>query len=75
MYHSIMDNVGPLGLLIWLPLTLLLVFEVVMIIDAIKNKKLSDTEKVLWIVCIVLFNPIATLVYYFIASRRRLDRH
>lgn len=44
-----------------------LVFEVFMFIDAIKNPRLSDTEKILWCAGMILIHPIIAIVYYFVA--------
>lgn len=46
-------------------------FEVWMIIDAYKNKKLSDTAKALWIIGILLFHPVIAIVYYFTTSTKK----
>jgi prolipoprotein diacylglyceryltransferase len=35
-----------------------------------KNKKLSTTAKVIWIVCAVPFSIITAIVYYFIGRRK-----
>ena len=70
-----MDNVGfQGGLIVWLVWLLTLgifVFEIFMIIDAIKNKKLSDSAKALWIVGIIVLNPVGVLAYYFVAYSKR----
>ena len=35
-----------------------------------KNKKLSTTAKVIWIVCAVFFSIITAIVYYFIGRKK-----
>lgn len=51
----------------------ILVFEVLMFVDVIQNKKLTDNERALWAIGMVLVHPIVAIVYYFIA-RSKLDR-
>ncbi len=35
-----------------------------------KNKKLSTTAKIVWIVCALLFSIITAIVYYFIGRKK-----
>jgi hypothetical protein len=49
---------------------LILWFEVVMFLDVLKNKKLSDNEKILWVLGMFLLHPIIAIVYYFTAHSR-----
>jgi len=51
---------------------LALVFEVWMFLDVLKNKKLTDTEKILWVLGMFLLHPIIAIVYFFVA-RSSLD--
>ncbi len=51
----------------------ILVFEVVMFIDAIQNKRLTDSEKWLWCIGMVMIPPFVSFFYYFIA-RSALDK-
>jgi hypothetical protein len=60
-------------LLILLGILLLLgifAFEVLMFLDVLKNKKLSDTEKIIWAFGMLLFHPVIAIVYYFVAHSR-----
>ena len=41
-------------------------FWIWMLVDAIQNKGLSDSEKVGWVVAIALLHIIAALLYFFI---------
>ena len=63
--------VGALGLLIFLiggALALLAtVFWIWMLIHAITNKGLSDTEKVLWVLVIFFLHFLGALIYFFVA--------
>ncbi|MFC1666102.1 PLDc N-terminal domain-containing protein [Nanoarchaeota archaeon] len=36
----------------------------------VKNKGLSQTAKVIWIICAVLFGVITAIVYYFIGKKK-----
>lgn len=49
---------------------LLLWFEVAMFLDVLKNRKLSDNEKLLWVIGMFLLHPIIAIVYYFTAHSR-----
>jgi len=33
------------------------------------NKKLSDTSKLIWIICAVIFSIITAIVYYFVEKK------
>ncbi len=43
------------------------VFEIIMFVDAIRNPRLTDTEKILWCLGMFLIHPIVAIVYYFVA--------
>jgi uncharacterized membrane protein YhaH (DUF805 family) len=45
----------------------LLVFEIMMFVDAIQNKRLTDTEKWLWCIAMICLFPLVAVFYYFIA--------
>ena len=36
----------------------------------VKNKGLSSTDKLIWIICAVFFNIITAIVYYFIGYKK-----
>ncbi|HOX55548.1 MAG TPA: PLD nuclease N-terminal domain-containing protein [Candidatus Paceibacterota bacterium] len=42
------------------------VFWVWMLIHAIKNKGLSDTEKIVWVLVILFVHVIGALIYFFV---------
>ncbi|GCE45783.1 phospholipase D-like protein [Thermosporothrix hazakensis] len=44
---------------------LLVVFWIWMLVDCLKNRGISDTMKLLWVVLMILFSPIASFVYFF----------
>ena len=41
-----------------------------MLIDALKNKKLSDNEKLLWVLVLVFTHFIGALIYFFVGRQR-----
>jgi hypothetical protein len=49
---------------------LVLAFEVWMLIDAIKNKQLTTSQKVWWIIGMFLLHPFVAIVYYFMYKLR-----
>jgi hypothetical protein len=56
-----------LALMIILPMVLLLTaFWIWMLVDAIQNKGITDGEKVGWVLAIVFFHLIGSLLYLFI---------
>lgn len=49
----------------------ILAFEVWMFVDAIRNPRLTDIERVLWCVGMLLIHPFVALAYYFIEHTNR----
>jgi hypothetical protein len=45
------------------------VFELMMLIDAIKNPRLTTNNRILWIVGMLLVHPFVAIVYYFVERR------
>jgi hypothetical protein len=45
-------------------LILILIFEVSMIISAIKNKNITENTRTLWIVGMLLIHPFVAIAYY-----------
>jgi len=61
-----------LAMLLAVPLILfLLVFWIWMLVSAIQNKGLSDGEKTGWVLGIVFFHIIGSLLYLFIGRPKR----
>jgi uncharacterized RDD family membrane protein YckC len=56
--------------LLGLIIVAVLAFEVLMFLDALKNPKLNDTEKLIWVLGMLLLHPIIAIVYYFVAHSR-----
>lgn len=52
-------------------LLVILAFEIWMFVDAIRNSKLSDNEKLLWCIGMIFFHPVIAIVYYFVAYSAR----
>lgn len=66
----------------WLPLLVIIVILLVwvwMLIDCITNKRLSTSEKILWLLVILFAQPIGGFIYLFIGrllvsnSRRKQE--
>lgn len=55
-----------MGLIVALVIVIIFVFEVWMFIDAIKNPRLTDTERLLWCLGMLFIHPIVAIVYYFL---------
>jgi hypothetical protein len=65
---GIVHGIGALlALMIILPVALLMTaFWIWMLVDAIQNKGITDGEKVGWVLAIVFFHLIGSLLYLFI---------
>jgi hypothetical protein len=50
----------------------LVAFWIWMLVDAIQNKGLSDGEKVGWVLAIVFFHFLGSLLYFFLGRTKRL---
>lgn len=46
------------------------VFWILMIIDCVKRRFKSDTEKIVWIIVIIFAGIIGALIYYFVEKRK-----
>lgn len=62
---------GLLLVLIVAAVLAILAFEIWMFLDVLKNQKLTDTEKLLWVLGMILLHPFVAMVYYFVASSKR----
>jgi uncharacterized RDD family membrane protein YckC len=67
--------VGVFGILLILTMVLVavaaFVFWIWMLIDALRNKGLSDTEKLVWVLVIVFLHFLGALIYFFVARSKR----
>ncbi|MCX6749545.1 MAG: PLDc N-terminal domain-containing protein [Candidatus Pacearchaeota archaeon] len=46
------------------------VFWIMMLIDSIKRKFKNDTEKIVWVLVIILTGILGAIIYYFVAKRK-----
>lgn len=53
--------------------TIIVIFEIWMFIDALKNKKLTDSERPLWLVGMLCIHPFVAIAYYFVARTNKTD--
>ena len=49
----------------------ILIFEVVMFIDVIVNKNITDQARILWIIGMILLHPFVAIAYYFTDHKKR----
>jgi len=49
---------------------LVTIFWIWMLVDCIKNSSLSDTEKIIWVLVILLLNGLGALIYFFAARKK-----
>ena len=62
-----LNIIGLLALLVGLAFVLAcFVFWLWMLIHAIKNKGLSDTEKIIWVLVILFVHVLGALIYFFV---------
>jgi len=55
------------AMLFFVPLALLaMVFWIWMLVHAITNRGLTDTEKIIWVLVIVFVHFIGALIYFFV---------
>ncbi len=73
MIHVAFGGMAMLLMLFFLlPLALLLtVFWIWMLVDAVQNKGLSDGEKTGWVLAIVFFHFIGSLLYFCIGRPKK----
>jgi len=50
----------------------ILAFEVWMFVDALRNPRLSDSEKLLWCLGMLFIHPFVAIVYYFVARQPKV---
>jgi hypothetical protein len=48
------------------------IFEIVMFIDAILNKNISDEARILWVIGMLLIHPFVAIAYFFTDHKKRL---
>lgn len=57
--------------LFYLVLALILAFEIWMFVDAIRNPRLSDAQKLLWCLGMLLIHPFVAIFYYLLEYSKR----
>ncbi|HEY2880902.1 MAG TPA: PLDc N-terminal domain-containing protein [Pirellulales bacterium] len=65
MFHPIELFFG-LGIFAWILSLLYIVFWVWMLIDCLQNRRLSDMEKLVWVLVLLFLHVIGPLLYFFI---------
>ena len=57
---------GALSTIIWIAAAVWVIYDIV------KNQTVKkDTEKIIWIVCALLFSVITAIVYYFVIKNKK----
>ena len=64
---AILGLSGTLGTIIWIEAVICAIWVIYDVLA--KNKKLKDTEKLVWIICAVLFSIITAIVYWIIKKK------
>jgi hypothetical protein len=54
-----------LGVILVIFLLVIFIFEIVMIVNAIQNKYITQNAKILWIIGMLLIHPFVAIAYYF----------
>ena len=57
--------VAPLATIFLLGIFALFAFEVWMIVNAIQNKHITDTARILWVIGMLTIHPVIAIVYFF----------
>lgn len=60
----------PIFALVAIVAVALLAFEILMIVNAIRNVKLSASAKAWWVVGMFLVHPFVAIAYYFVEYKR-----
>jgi hypothetical protein len=47
------------------------VFWICMLISVIQNKGLTETEKIVWVIVVVLLHVLGALIYFIVAHDKR----
>lgn len=68
---AFLGNAELVLLLLFLPVSLaLFAFWLWMLIHAIQNRGLNDSERIVWVIVIVFVNLIGALIYFFVGRPR-----
>jgi len=70
MHHALQPLLGFVALGGGLIGILVFIFQIWMLIDAIKNPRLEGNQRVIWVLVILLLPCLGSIIYYF-AGRSR----
>ncbi len=48
------------------------IFWIWMLIDAIRNKSLTDTEKIVWVLVVIFLNFLGAVIYFFVGRKNTI---
>lgn len=65
MHHALQPLLGVLVLGGGIFGLLTLIFEIWMLIDAIKNPRLEGSQRIVWVLVIILLPCLGSIIYYF----------
>jgi uncharacterized membrane protein YhaH (DUF805 family) len=49
---------------------LALIFWIWMLVDCIQNRRLNDTEKIIWVLVILFLPTLGAIIYFFVGRKR-----
>lgn len=64
-----MLNINLLQIIVIILAIPILVFEIAMFVDLIKNKNLTQKQKYIWGASMILLHPFVAIYYYFTARK------
>lgn len=70
MHHLVAATLILIALVVLVGIAIVL-FEIKMFIDVIKNPNLSDIERIVWLAGMLLIHPFVAIAYYFISRNNR----
>lgn len=65
-----MIDIGLLQIIVILVALPILAFEICMFIDMLKNKHLTERDKIIWFIAMFLVHPFVAIYYYFTARNK-----
>jgi len=71
MFHTF-GVFGGYGLIAGVLGILVFVFWIWMLVDCLQNSRLQGTEKIVWVLVIVLLYFLGALIYYFVGREKRI---
>ena len=59
------------GIFSWIIGVIALICAVWVIVDILNNqKKMDGTQKIIWVICAILFSILTAIVYYFVVKNK-----